>query len=313
MKIAYLIQSHTNPEQIYRLVEIIQKSSHDAKILVSHDFSSCNLDVLFLQKSGVQILPCKGRRSDFVLIQGYLNAIKWLKNHQINYDWLIYLSGQDYPIQPISEIEDFLEKTSYDGFLESFNVFSESSHWTMHEGKSRYLFKYQKNNTLSKLPLEVKKILAPIKIVNYLQPLIRINLAYDMLGIRGTSIFNNQFICYGGSFFTTLSRKCVEYLYQFCQEHPQVVEFYTQVCSPEESFIQTILINSRLFNLSDDSKRYFDFSQTSGDGRPKILTINDYDAIAKSQAHFARKFNIYKDRKILDALDKKVMQFSLHR
>jgi len=312
MKIAYLIQSHTNPEQIYRLIKIIQKSSNDAHIFLSHDFSSCDLDTLALQKSGVQVLTGKGRRSEFVLVQSYLNAIKWLNDCQINYDWLIYISGQDYPIKPISEIEDSLAKTSYDGFLESFDVFSTASHWSIHEGKSRYLFKYQKNNTLSKLPPGVKKILTPIKIVNYLQPLMRINLAYDMIGIRGSSIFNDQFICYGGSFFTTLSRKCVEYLSQFCQNHPEVVEFYKKVCTPEESFIQTILINSRLFNLSDDSKRYFDFSQTSGDGRPKTFTVNDYDAIIQSNAHFARKFDIHEDSKILDLLDEKIMQVTLH-
>jgi len=311
MKIAYLIQSHTNPEQIYRLVEIIQKSSNSAQIILSHDFSSCDLDTLTLQKSGVQVLTGKGGRGDFVIIQAYLNAIKWLTQHQINYDWLIYLSGQDYPIKPISEIEDFLAKTNYDGFLEYFDVFSTKSHWSIHEGKSRYLFKYQKNHTLSKLPPEVKKILTPIKIVNYLQPLIRINLAYDMLGIRVPSIFNNQFICYGGSFFTTLSRKCVEYLSQFCQNHPEVVEFYQNVCVADESFIQTILINSRLFNLSDDNKRYFDFSQTSN-GRPKILTANDYDSIVQSHAHFARKFDIHKDSKILDILDERIMQVTLH-
>ncbi|AFY34771.1 beta-1,6-N-acetylglucosaminyltransferase [Calothrix sp. PCC 7507] len=311
MKIAYLIQSHTNPEQIYRLVEIIQKSTHDAKIIVSHDFSSCNLDTLALQKSGVQVLIGKGGRGDFVVIQAYLNAIKWLIEHQINYDWLIYLSGQDYPIKPISEIENFLAKTSYDGFLEYFDVFSTASHWSIHEGKSRYLFKYQKINTLSKLPAGLKTILTPIKIVNYLQPLIRINLAYGMLGIKVSSLFNEQFICYGGSFFTTLSRKCVEYLYQFCQNHPEVVAYYQKVCVADESFVQTILINSKLFNLSDDNKRYFDFSQTS-DGRPKILTINDYDALVQSNAHFARKFDVHKDIKILDTLDEKILQFVLH-
>lgn len=308
MKICYLIQSHTDPEQIYRLVRTIQQSSTDAKIVLSHHFSSCNscnLDVNKLKKSGVKVLSGQGGRGDFVVVQSYLNAIKWLIKHQINYDWLIYLSGQDYPIQPVSETEKFLTTTAYDGFLEYFEVFSPASHWSVHEGKSRYLFRYQKIHALSKLPENVKKLLAPIKMVNYLQPLLRINLAYDMLGIRVPSIFNEQFTCYGGSFFSTLSRKCVEYLYEFCQSHPEVVEYYQNVCVADESFIQTILINSRLFNLCDDNKRYFDFSQTVN-GRPKTLTVNDYDAIVQSQAHFARKFDIHKDSTILDILDQKI-------
>lgn len=310
MKICYLIQSHTNPEQIYRLIKIIQQSGTDAQIVLSHDFLSCDLDLNSLQKSGVKVLSGQGGRGDFVVVQSYLNAIQWLIDNQINYDWLIYLSGQDYPIKPISEIEKFLAKTSYDGFLEYFEVFSPASHWSIHEGKSRYLFKYQKINALNKLPGNVKKLLTPIKIVNYLQPLLRINLAYDMLGVRAASIFNEQFTCYGGSFFTTLSRRCVEYLYQFCQTHPEVVEYYKNVCVADESFIQTILINSKLFNLSDDNKRYFDFSETVN-GRPKVLTVNDHEVIVQSQAHFARKFDIHQDSKILDLLDQKIMQLTL--
>ncbi len=132
-----------------------------------------------------------------------------------------------------------------------------------------------------------------------------------MLGVRRKSLFNQDFVCYGGSFFTTLSKKCVEYVYvySFCENHPEVIEYYKKVCVSDESFLQTILVNSRQFNLCNDNKLYFDFSQTRN-GRPKILTSNDYDAIVESQAHFARKFDIYKDSKILDILDKEITQLT---
>lgn len=304
MKVCYLIQSHINPEQIYRLIDIIKKSSPEAQVIVSHNFSSCELDVITLQQSGVQVLTGKGGRGDFVLLQSYLDAIKWLIDNQINYDWLIYLSGQDYPIKPISKIENFLAETNYDGFIEYFNIFSSESHWSMKEATSRYLFRYKKINSLTKLPNWVKELLTPIKIINYLQPFIRINLAYDMLGVRALSLLIKDFVFYGGSFFTTLSRKCVEYLHQFCQTHPEVVKYYKGVCVADESFLQTILVNSGLFNLCNDNKRYYDFSQ-SRNGRPAILTTNDYNAIMQSDAHFARKFDICKDSRILDLLDKK--------
>jgi hypothetical protein len=99
----------------------------------------------------------------------------------------------------------------------------------------------------------------------------------------------------------------VEYLHHFSENHPEVVEYYKKVCVADESFIQTILANSNLFKLFNNNKRYFDFSKTNN-GRPKILTVNDYDSLVQSQAHFARKFDIYKDSKVLDLLDKKIMQ-----
>jgi hypothetical protein len=305
MKVCYLIQSHINSEQIYRLIDIIKISSPEAEIIVSHNFTGCELDVKTLEKSGVQVLSGKGGRGDFVLLQSYLDAIKWLIDNQINYDWLIYLSGQDYPIKPISNIENYLAKTSYDGFIEYFQIFSPESHWSIKEAKSRYLFRYKKINSLTKLPNWGKKVLTPIKIINYLQPFVRINLAYDMLGVRSLSLLSEDFVFYGGSFFTTLSRKCVEHVHQFCQSHPEVVEYYKGVCVADESFIQTILVNSGLFNLCNDNKRYYDFSQTRN-GRPATLTTKDYNAIVQSEAHFARKFDMCKDKIILDLLDKEI-------
>jgi hypothetical protein len=310
MKICYLIQTHQNAEQIYRLVDRIKQSSFGNRIIISHDFTNCNLDEVALEKRGIRVLRTEaGKRGDFFVIQSYLNAIKWLIDHGIEYDWLIYLSGQDYPAKPILEIESFLSNTNYDGFMEYFNVFSPESHWSIREGKSRYLFRYQNIHLLKKIPKWVKQLITPIKIVNYLQPLFKINFAYEMLGVRRKSIFDENFVCYGGSSFTTLTRKCVEYLHNFCQNNLEVIEYYKEVCNSDESFIQTILINSKKFNLCNENKRYFDFSQTKN-GRPKILTTNDYDAIVQSNAHFARKFDIRKDDKILDILDREINRVS---
>lgn len=164
MKICYLIQTHKNPEQIYRLIDAIQKSSTNDKIIISHDFTNCDLDIIYLQKLGVKVFSGKGGRGDFLSVQCYLNAIKWLIDNRIKYNWLIYLSGQDYPIKSISKYELFLSETNYDGFLEYFDVFSSESHWSIQEGKSRYLFKYQTIDFLRKIPNWVKQLILPIDI-----------------------------------------------------------------------------------------------------------------------------------------------------
>lgn len=308
MKVCYLLQSHKNPEQIHRLVRIIKKSSPDSEVLVSHDFSNCNLDKTVLRNlSGVHVISGKGGRGDFSIVQGYLDAVDWLLSHQIEFDWLINISGQDYPIQPLPQVENFLAQTSYDGFLEYFKVFSEQSHWSLREGQTRYLYRYHKLGF--GLTEWQRQILTPLKIINYIQPFFRINIAYDLIGVRASAPFNDTFICYGGSYFCTLSRKCIEYIYNFHQSHTEIVDYYKQVCVSDESFIQTVLMNSRLFNLCNDGKRYFDFSKTRN-GRPQSLTINDYPALMESNAHFARKFDIAQDSEILDLLDTIILQKS---
>jgi hypothetical protein len=307
MGVCYLIQSHKNPEQIYRLVDTIKKSSPDSFVILSHDFSASNLNITKLNHlSGVQVLSGQGGRGDFSIVQGYLDAVDWLQSHNIDFDWLTNLSGQDYPTQPLSKIEKFLAETSYDGFLEYFKVFSQESHWSMREGYTRYFYKYRKNKFISDLPNWLKELITPVKIVNYVQPFFRINLAYDMVGVKNLTPFHEKFICYGGSFFCTLSRKCVKYIHQFYQDYPEIVDYYKSVSVSDESFIQTVLMNSKLFNLCNNNNFYFDFSRTRN-GRPAILTTADYPSLAQSNTHFARKFDVNEDSNILDILDSRIL------
>lgn len=305
MSVCYLLQTHKHPDQIDRLVRRIKSLSPTAQVLISHDFTHCDLPRSgFRDLSDVDILPSRGGRGDFSLVQSYLDAIRWLLDSGSDFSWLINLSGQDYPIQPLSEAEHFLSQTHYDGFAEYFEVFSNQSPWKQHEGYSRYYYKYQ--TLMSHLPEWQKDLLKPVKVLNYMQPFFRVNFSYGItLGTKISPPFREDFVCYGGSFLCTLSRKCVEYLDQYANARPDLVAYYRGVANPDESFIQTVLINSGLFKLCNDCKRYFDFSRTRN-GHPRILLSEDLPALLKSQAHFARKFDARVDSQILDLIDQTI-------
>ena len=304
MKVFYFIMSHKNPEQIYRLIRTIKKFSPNSHILLSHNSSKCSLDTSRLEKlTGVYLQFATVERGDFSLIHNYFSAINWIIKNNIDFDWFINLSAQDYPIQPLSEIDFFLSKTKFDGFLNFFKVFSSESNWSFREGTERYLYQYKK--CYSSLPKIIKIILKSSKRMNDLQNIFRINSSFGLrIGTKTKSIFNNNFICYGGCFFCILSKKCIQYLNDFYQNNSHVVEYYKYVLVPDESLIQTILINSKKFHLSNECKHYFDFSNSSH-GHPAILTEKHYDLMMQSNYFFARKFDINVDSKILDILDQK--------
>jgi hypothetical protein len=298
--------SHKDPEQIYRLIRTIKTSSPNSHILLSHDSTNCSLDVSsFGKNSGIDFLFTRGERGDFSLIYKYFSGINYLFKNNIDFDWLITLSGQDYPTQPLSELEGLLSTTQYDGFIQFFKAFSPESLWSLREGYQRYLYQYK---TLSfSAPNWMISIIKPIKIINYLQPFLRINFSYGLrIGAKVQSIFNNNFECYGGYFFSILSMKCLKYLNDFYQNNPQIVEYYKSVILPEESLIQTILVNSKKFHLYNECKHYYDFSDTSH-GHPAILTEKDYNAMIQKKYYFARKFDINVDSKILDILDQQFL------
>jgi len=302
MKACYLILSHKNPKQIYRLIRTIKTASPDCCIVLSHDPRNCDVDVSQLEKiPGVYVLFATADRGDFSLVQNYFAAVDWLLSNSIDFDWLIKLSAQDYPTQPISEIEDSLSKTQYDGFMEYFQVFSPESHWSIKEGSGRYLYRYKKIPL--HLPNWLSSMLKVTRVVNHLQRFFRVDFEYGLrLGVRPKPIFNRNFQCYGGLFFTILSKECIKYLNNFYKNNPQIVDYYEETLIPEESLIQTILINSKKFKFYNQCKHYIDFSN-SIHGHPKILTENDFDAMTQDNYYFARKFDLNSNSRIFDILD----------
>ena len=86
MKTCYLIMSHKEPEQIYRLVYTIKKQSPNSHIILSHDSTNCSLDVsIFKKLSGVDVQFVTGERADFSLVYKFFRAINYLFNNNINY------------------------------------------------------------------------------------------------------------------------------------------------------------------------------------------------------------------------------------
>lgn len=303
MKIVYFIQSHKNPVQISRLVEVIKKSSSpNSLVLISHDFNCCQLDLSHLQQySESEIAIIKrtksARRGDDSVLAIYLDAIDWLYEHNCDFDWLICLSGQDYPIQPIAQIEAFLAETEYDGFMEYWDILSEKSPWGIEAGHKRFFAQYVPLPTWSKWWLRKLSRIEPFI------PNLKVQWRFALIGWAAKSVpFSDRFKCYGSWYWNTLSRQCIDFLRNYLEENPQLLEFYHKTLAPEESLIATILVNSQQFKLKNDCLRYLDFpSQLFG--YAQSLTVDDYEELAHSDSHFARKFDTESDCKILDLID----------
>jgi hypothetical protein len=318
MKVWYLIQTHKNPEQIYRLVRTIKQSSPTARILIVHDSTKFSLDIAPLQNlSEIHLFKVTSPvvRADFSLLKPFLAAIDWLLKYEPEFDWLVYLSGQDYPVKSVSAIEDFLAKTEYDGFIRFWDVLSSQSPWGKGRGWKRYFCQFYRfpewTRPLLKLAVNTSQIRKQIKygkvraLIPDLQPFFTYG---SWVGVPAKSTpFGQDFVCYGGFLWNTLSAKCIRYLREFIHQNPEIVRYYKGTASPEESIIQTILVNSKQFNLCNDDKRFFDIHEQPG-GHPRTLGIHDYSVLTSGDFHFARKFDLDKDANILDLLDANILE-----
>jgi hypothetical protein len=314
MRVVYYLQTHTRPAQVTRLVELIKAGSPDSVVLISHDASRPPLDVRALTAMpGVHVFTEQGGYGDFSHLDRYFAAIDWLDEQGIDYDWLENITGQDYPLLPIPELEAKFASTSTDGYLFYAPVFpGQTPDADPGAGKAlcqpwdadmRYQFRHW---WFGKPTAAKQRWLKPLMAIDFVQPWVRLSLAFSTIGLRRRStIFSDDFICYGGWFFCTLSSTAARYVRDFARDNPEVTGYFRTVLAPEEVFLQTVLVNSGKFTFEPDAKRYIDLS-ASRNNHSKTLGTADLDAMLASGAHWARKFDPEHDAAVLAALDKRV-------
>jgi len=316
--VVYFMETHTRPAQVERLVRTITAGNPDAVVLISHDVAGQALDVAGLQARGnVHVLLHQGNYGDFSHLERYFAAVDWLELNGIEYEWLENLSGQDYPLRPIAEIEDELGATRFDGFLQYGPVFPERVPPEADQGIAGYRLapafdasmRYDYRHWhLGKATNLKHRLMYPLMAFNLVQPWVRVSNSYATVGVRRRhSVFGPDFHCYGGSFFCTLRAECVRYVRRYAAANPKAVGFFRTVMAPEEIFFHSVLVNAGGFKLSTDYKRYIDWSQVK-DTHPKTLGIADAPALLASDAHWARKLDLDKDAEIFDILDQRVLR-----
>jgi hypothetical protein len=312
MKVCYLIQSHKNPQQVNRLVRTIKTASPGAIVAVNHDYTCSSLDEETLsQFPDVYLLKdTRGRTwAHFSVLNPYFETIQWLFENNIHFDWLVYLSGQDYPTQPLDWIERFLATTKYDGFITYAEALSERGYEMVANPEERYFYQYYWP------PRRIQPFLKafPYKVLMRIQQYLPIKGWYiDGLPIgRKAKVtpFNQDFVCYAAYMWNTLSRQCVRYIFDFMEDsnNEHIINYYKHTVIPDESFIATILLNNRQLNICNDNKRYIEFLPR--DPHPRVLTEADFPTLTNGRYHFARKFE--PDSRILDLLDNHILNVSV--
>lgn len=305
MTCCYLIQSHSDPAQCLRLVTTIKRSSADARVLVVHDGRRVGLDPgPFKKWPGVEVLVRRERveRGEFSILSPLLAGLEELLGRQggrprWEFDWLVYLSAQDYPVRPLREIEEELAASRCDGFLAYWDLHGKDNPWKPRQGPARYYSHYWRLPDWTFQPLRAVRFLGKVS------PL-RFHFTYGpFLGWKPRRTpFGGEVRCYGGSQWWALSRACVEHLGAAIAADDPLVRWFRRTVAPCEALVQTVLVNSGRFELCPDNRRYVDFADRA-DGRPRTLARSDLPRIAAGRFDFARKFELAADPGLLDLID----------
>lgn len=282
--IVYFIQAHRHPEQVLNLVDVLL-ACPQSFVIVSYD--TALPDALRSDRANylARATTRKIHRGDFSPVDEYLDALRWLRDTGVAYDWFVNLCGQTLPAQPIRTVSREIADCTFDAVMHHFPMFSPASAWPERECGVRVRYRYRK---LIDRPMTLPERAAVkcLKLANAIQPWVRINTGYGLLlGTRTRC--PEPLVFHGGSYFKYLSRACGEFLLDYCVRKPAVVDFFRHSLVPDEIFTQTILLNHS-FRISGDSRMFVHFAGAKG-GHPKVLEPADLAAMAGW--HFARKFD----------------------
>ncbi len=302
MRVCYLIQTHRSAAQIARLVRVIGAGSPGALVVVAHDDTGCALGTADLPCAAERhLLPVAGpiRRGYLSMLSPYLEGVAWMRAQGLRYDWLVYLSGQDYPTLPLAESEAMLAAADCDGFVRSWPTYGSDGPWRRRrQGRSRYAFQYRDATSWPPLLLRLARF------CNGWQRLVHVHLVYGpRVGVRAwRTPFAAGRICYAGWQWTTLRRHAAELVVDRLAGDPELHAYYERTVCPDESLVQTVLLNGGGLRLHNDNLRFCDHT-TGADGRPRLLGVADFDRLVAAGYPFARKFDCNHDERILDLLD----------
>lgn len=276
LRLAYIISAYTRLDQVNRLVRRLQADGTSFHIHVDRKTDDAEFRSLLARLHDVASVRFLERHAchwgGFGHVRATLKGIDELRRQGFPFDYLILLTGQDYPIKSKQQVDRFFEAAAGKSYMAFSPLPSDS--WSPRGGLDRVAYWHLRSHGPHvRLPLRRR--------------------------------FPSGLRPYGGGAYWALSRDCVAHVARFVAERPDVVSFFRHVDIPDESFFQTVLMNSELREtIVNDNLRYIDWTRGR---RPAILQTSDLEALRASPKLFARKFDVDRDATVLELIDRHLL------
>lgn len=277
MKLAILIECHKNPKQINAFLETMAHS--DITFFIHVDKKS-NIKDEIIKSQNVVFLPDELRIGvewgKYSQVQAILNLLNFAYSYG-EYDYFCLLSGQCFPILSVNNILLYLDSNKGKNFV---NLFESKNNGLTHTNN------YDKRvNVVFPSWLMGKNF--PIRVLRRLWVMVTggYNHTFKLFQRKKPQGLNFYF----GSSWWCVTKGFVDWLINFLKERPEFEKFYKLSSCPDESFFQTLLMNSPFSETREDYLHYIDW--TGQKNSPNNLSIQDFNSIINSGKLFARKID----------------------
>jgi hypothetical protein len=251
ISLAYLILAHQHPEQVARLVDQLRSPAADmflhidAKTDIAPFLGVAGSDVHFTAKR----VPVYW--ADYSQVSAILLLIEAVLAASRRYDYLVLLSGSDYPLRSTVEIENFFKENNGLEFIDSVAIPS-----PLRAKPLSRLTQYQRRPGLAGwLVGASRRVLVELGIVSR---------------ERDYKTRLGGLAPYGGGTWWALTREACDYVLKFAIRNPKFMKFFENTSSPDEMVFQTILENSPFRSNIRRGISYVDWSQ--GGSSPATIT-----------------------------------------
>lgn len=280
MYINYLLLAHKNLAQVDRLI---------ANLLNDHTYVYIHID------KGVSMVEIKRHRfateervkiirnriavswGGFSMVRATLNLMRTAAKHG-KPGYCVLMSGQDFPLQSSEAIHSFFLANRGKEYMQYWRL--PYNGW-VNGGLDRIKYYW----FVDKIGMYNSDLFVSFQKDNKME-----------------RAYFRDFPPYGGSQWWCLTLNCVNYILDFIERHPIVVDFFELTLIPDESFFTTIVLNSPLKErVVNDNLRYIVFE--GGKPHPNLISSRDFSALIESKQFWARKFDMTYDSLILDRLE----------
>jgi Core-2/I-Branching enzyme len=320
VQVAYLVTSYRPPQQLLRLLWTLRRAQPEAPIVVHHDRFRTQWDIdLVAPIGGVHVLTSETPVSwgDFSVVNAIWVPLSWMVEN-LEFDWVVLLSEQDYPIVALEELEQRLSASGVDAFIEAEPIRLIADPNARKDRDLRYNYRYAQLphfGLMARLPPAVRRQVARVgnKVNGALYELQQKVTAYvypDGLPLRvgfrpKGSPFSETFLCWYGPMQMALSHRAAVTVTEYVASHRDYVRHYARTVIPDESATATIVCNDPTLKVWNGTLHWTKW--TVGDhSHPDVLVLDDLGDLAGSGKFFARKFDIGVDSSVLDALDQRI-------
>ena len=288
-KNAILLLVHHLPEQVnIFLDQILKGTTMDIYIHINKLLDDGVLRRQLLKDERIRISNNNVAISwgDDGIMRAYLQLMKEALESGIEYNYIMLGTGQDLIIRP--GLDQYLNDQNNRIFIYGYQDNKERRSYVMHHWSPKY-------RRMMNFKLNPYKIIRRFRIEFF---------KLFQICEKKTKVDVSDWTFYYNDMWAAYPREVAKYLVDYWQNNGDFMSMFNDALVPEEAYFLTIIMRSKYSKwvFFDNEGKSNDLYRIRGiaNGHPYINTMKDIEDLNKSNLFFSRKFDIRKDKQVID-------------